>query len=106
MINDATITAAVEVLLKAAPDGSEVLLFGSYARGDSNANSDLDFLVIEPAVPQRHAEMVRLRELLRPLKVPVDVLVVSRRTFTAWKELPNNVLFEAAREGRVYARRV
>src|SRR5438105_3613756 len=82
---------AIKVLLAQAPPGSCVILFGSYARGDAHAESDLDFLVVEPTLESRRAEMVRLRSLLRPLGVPADVLVVSRRTFEAWKDQPNNV---------------
>lgn len=104
MIDDQTIQKAVDALLDAAPAGSEVILFGSYARGDRSRDSDLDFLVIEPELSNRRAESVRLRSALRPLRVPVDVLVVSRQAFDAWKDVPNNVIHEAAREGRSYAR--
>src|SRR5438552_197485 len=104
MIDLRSIQRAVEVLLESAPHGSEVILFGSYARGDAAANSDLDFLVIEPQLPDRRGETVRLRTALRPLRLPVDLLVVSRHAFEAWKDMPNNVIHEAAREGRSYAR--
>jgi predicted nucleotidyltransferase len=104
MIDARTIEQAVEVLLDAAPRGSEVILFGSYARGDASTQSDVDFLVIEPQLSDRRSEMVRLRSALRPLRLPVDVLVVSRHAFEAWKDTPNNVIYEAARKGRAYAR--
>ena len=104
MIDARTIQRAVDVLLESAPHGSEVILFGSYARGDAVSQSDVDFLVIEPQLPDRRTETVRLRSALRPLRLPVDVLVVSRQAFLAWKDVPNNVIHEAAREGRSYAR--
>ncbi|MBV8781264.1 MAG: nucleotidyltransferase domain-containing protein [Phycisphaerae bacterium] len=97
------IDRAAAMLLQAAPAGSEVILFGSYARGDAGPESDLDFLVVEPVLGGQRSEMVRLREVLRPLKVPADVLVVSREGFDAWKDKINNVVYEAAREGRRYA---
>ena len=34
----------------------------------------------------------------------VAELVVSQQAFDAWKDLPNNVIYEAAREGRSYGR--
>lgn len=104
MIEEQTIRRAVEILLDTAPKGSEVIRFGSYARGDVVAHSDLDFLIVEPQVSDRRGESVRLRSALRPLRVPVDLLVVSREVFEAWKDMPNNVIYEAAREGRSYAR--
>lgn len=93
---------AVRTILKAAPPDSEVILFGSYARGDFGDDSDLDLLVVEPFVKARRAETVRLREVLRPLRIPVEILVVSRRVFDAWKKLPNNVIEAAYREGRSF----
>jgi uncharacterized protein len=97
-----TIERMVATLLAQAPAGSRVILFGSHARGDANADSDVDFLVVEPTLASRRAETVRLRSAVRPFRVPVDLLVVSRETFDAWKALPNNVINEAHREGRVY----
>lgn len=100
MIDEAVIAKAVELLREAAP-GSKVILFGSYARGDADEGSDVDFLVVEPEVQDQFAEMLRLREVLRPLRIPVDVLVASRRHFGYWADTPGTVYFEAAVEGKV-----
>ena len=102
MIDRQTVDEAVRIVLEATPPGSEVILFGSYARGNPTEDSDLDFLVVEPIVRARRREMVRLRLVLRPLRIPVDVLVVSRAVFEAWKNLPNNVVSVAAREGKSF----
>jgi predicted nucleotidyltransferase len=102
MIDQLTIQKAVKLLLQAAPAGSEVILFGSHARGDPGPDSDLDFLVVEPELTSKHEEMVRLRDALRPLRVPADVLVTSRKVFEDWRDTPNNVLYEAWREGQVF----
>lgn len=99
-----TIDRAAAMLLEAAPAGSEVILFGSYARGEATEHSDLDFMVVEPFVEGQMAEMTRLRRVLRDLRIPVDVLVVSREGFEAWKGQVNTVVSRAAREGRSYAR--
>jgi predicted nucleotidyltransferase len=100
MIGPKTISKAVELLRKGAKP-RKIILFGSYARGGATARSDLDFLVIEDTVRDVAAEMVRLRRLLSPLRVPADVLVVSERQFSDWADTPGNVLHEAAVEGRV-----
>ena len=101
MIDDATITKAVDLLRQAAP-GARVILFGSHARGQAGPVSDLDFLVVEPAVEARREEMVRLRDVLRPLRIPADVLVTSECTFQEWADTPGTVFYEASREGRVF----
>ena len=101
MIDQQTIDAAVKLLLEAAP-GSRVILFGSYARGEADERSDLDFLVIEPEVTDRVAEMVRLRKVLRPLHVPAEVIATSRDHFDYWKDTPNSLFYRAVKEGRGY----
>jgi predicted nucleotidyltransferase len=102
MIDEATIQAAVKMLLAAAPRGSKVILFGSWARGQAGPHSDLDFLVVEPEGGSEFDEMVRLGEILAPLGVPVDVLVVSEAVFEYWLDTPNTVYYRAAKEGRAY----
>ena len=102
MIGEDVIAKAVELLLRAAPAGSKVILFGSHATGEARPDSDLDFIVVEPEVGDRLAEMVRLREALRPLHVAADVLVVSAKTYEEWRDTPNTVVYEAAHKGKVY----
>ena len=100
---DATvIEKAVDLLLEAAPAGSKVILFGSHARGDARPDSDLDFLVVEPRVADHRHEMVRLHHVLQPMRVPADVLVTSEAIFEEWRDTPGTVLYEAAKEGRVF----
>ena len=98
------IESAAERLVAATPEGSEVLLFGSYARGDARPGSDLDFFVVEPEPVDRHGEMVRLREVLRDSPVAVDVVVVGRSRFESWRLRPGTIDSIADREGRRYAR--
>ncbi|MCX7048037.1 MAG: nucleotidyltransferase domain-containing protein [Candidatus Sumerlaeota bacterium] len=96
------IREAVARLLEAAPLGSRVILFGSRARGDADSRSDVDLMVVEPTVYNRLEEMVRLGRVIQPLKLPVDLLVVSAERFEYWRETPNTVYHEAVKEGVVY----
>lgn len=100
MISEKTIQEAVELLRKAA-NPVRIILFGSYARGDITEESDLDFLVIEKKLKARRMETVRLRDALSPLRIPVDVLVISEKTYQEWKDLPGTVIYEAGLEGRI-----
>jgi len=53
----------------------KIILFGSYAYGDPNADSDLDLLVIMES-PNRPAERsLGVTRLLRPRPFPMDILV-------------------------------
>ena len=64
MDTDQNIERAASRLAETAGSPVRVILFGSHARDDARPGSDLDFLVIEPHVSDRHAEMVRLRSAL------------------------------------------
>ena len=96
-----TVDRAVQALALAAPNAEQIILFGSHARGEADAGSDLDFLVIETTVENRAREMVRLRRALRPLRIAVDVLVYSRDEVISWGKQPGTALYWALREGRV-----
>jgi len=78
-----------------------VILFGSYARGDANAASDLDLLVIEPEAHAPRAESARLRRELRDLEVALDVIVVSRKQAEHLGKVPGTMVNEALRTGRI-----
>jgi len=53
--NMSIIERAGQVLASAARSPARVILFGSGARGEDDAGSDLDFLVIERSVDDRIA---------------------------------------------------
>jgi predicted nucleotidyltransferase len=100
MIDESTISTAVQTLARAAHP-QRIILFGSHARGQARDDSNLDLLVIESHVEHRGREMVRLRRLLRPLRIPVDVLVCSTEEVERWGDQPGTALYWALREGRV-----
>ena len=95
------IDEATNCLAGKLPKGSRVIVFGSHARGDARGDSDLDLLVIEPDVPDRHAEMVRLSTLLGQRLIPADVVVMSADTFERQKAVTNTLAWRAASEGKV-----
>lgn len=102
MVDRGTIDGAARILCSAAP-GAVVILFGSYARGDARDDSDVDLAVLEVGLTSRHDEMIRLRDLLRPLRIPVDLVVTDRRQYQKWSKVPGTVWYEVAQEGEVLA---
>jgi uncharacterized protein len=98
---DFEIERAARTLAETAGSPVRVILFGSHAREDARAGSDIDFLVIEPDVPDRHAEMVRLRSALHDLRRPIDVLVYSEAQVHEWGDAPGTALHAALSEGTV-----
>lgn len=102
VVDETLIVEAGRRLAAAAPE-AQVILFGSHARGDANPHSDVDFLVVEPEVDNEAEESVRLHRTLRDLRVPADVIVVSREYADRWREVRGGVVHAALSQGRVLA---
>ena len=99
---------AVEAALRsiaADPTVQALVVFGSRAMGSARPNSDLDLLVVEHTPhlegEAKVASWWRHFEPLKPLRLPVDLIVsgsadAARLAGSRW-----HVISEAARHGRV-----
>jgi len=100
MLSQATLLEAARVLGEAAKP-ARVILFGSYARGEADEGSDVDFMVIEPEVVNAGEEAVRLYRALRPMRLPADVLVYSEAEIERRRDWCSSAVYWALREGKV-----
>ncbi|HKI66569.1 MAG TPA: nucleotidyltransferase domain-containing protein [Solirubrobacterales bacterium] len=94
---------AGKLLAEAAGAESTVILFGSHARGEARADSDVDFLVIEPVVKNRLKEWERLRRALKDLPMPVDIVVLDEKRAERRARVPGTMVHHALRDGQVLA---
>ena len=79
----------------------KIIMFGSYARGTSTPNSDLDLLVILKGVDKPRAESNRLRRALRGLLIPIDIIVASPDQIDRYGDAPGMIYRTALKEGMV-----
>jgi uncharacterized protein len=103
MVSHDLIDQAGKLLAETAGAESQVILFGSHARGDAGADSDVDFLVIEPVVENRLVEWERLRRALRDFPAPVDIVVLDEKRAKRRAKVPGTMVHHALRDGRVLA---
>jgi len=99
MIDEGILQQAVKRIIAAAQP-SRVILFGSHGRGDADAGSDLDLMVIKPHVLDKYAEMIRLHEAVGGIGVGVDVLVYSEAEIEERRDWCTSPVYWALREGR------
>lgn len=100
MLTSETIAATAQRIATAASKPARVIVFGSYARGDANEDSDLDLLVVENDIVDHTAEYLRLREAVGSIGVGVDLLLLSQLEFEKRRHWWSPVYW-AEREGRV-----
>jgi len=77
-----------------------IIVFGSHARGDADARSDLDLLVVCPLKGSRRKMMVEMDRSLRGLGLARDVVVLSPEEFERDKEIPGTIARPAWKEGK------
>ena len=84
-------------------DPLRIYLLGSCARGDERPESDVDVLIVEGGAFGR--ELSRIRRALADVRGPKDLLLFSADEFDYWKDSPNHIIGDCAREGvLLYAR--
>jgi predicted nucleotidyltransferase len=84
---------------------NKIVLFGSRARGDARADSDLDLLIIEASDLPRHKRSSRYLRTLVDLFPAKDVVVWTPEEVEAWSEVPHAFITTTLREGKtLYAR--
>jgi predicted nucleotidyltransferase len=104
VVDEKLVAEAGRRLAAAAPD-AQVILFGSHAREEANPHSDVNFLVVETEVANEAEESVRLHRTLRDLRLPADVIVVSRDYAERWRDVRGGIVHAALTQGRVLAGR-
>lgn len=87
--------------IEGAVHPSKILLFGSYAEGTATEDSDLDLLVIMESGLPRYRRSTSIRSLFWPPKAPMDILVYTPEEVEHWNGVPNHIITEAMRTGKV-----
>jgi uncharacterized protein len=87
------------VLTVARPD--RIILFGSAATGQMTKESDIDLLVVEPALASTHERRVAIRGAVGDIGYPVDVIVMRTERFERTKRFIGGIAYPANKYGRV-----
>ena len=104
MATQECIAAMTERIVRGfAPE--QVILFGSHARGDAGADSDVDLLVVLDHVDDARKVTVAIRRSLTDFAVAKDIIVTTPEEIRRRGHLVGTILRPALREGTtLYAR--
>jgi predicted nucleotidyltransferase len=71
------------IATKFNPD--KIILFGSYANGTPNEDSDLDLLIIKDTDLPKHKRSFEIQKSLIGSMIPMDILVYTSKEFDSEK---------------------
>lgn len=84
----------------AQPD--KIILFGSYANGTPNRDSDIDLLVIKRDIKSKMEEYSKIRKSLKGIRFPFDIIVMSLEEYEYYSiNWRNSILAEARKKGTI-----
>ena len=89
----------VEALLPLKPE--KIILFGSYAYGTPNEDSDLDICVVERDYENKWEEKRKIRTALKNIKIAKDILNPTIDEYNFYKNEINSVYYDADKQGVV-----
>jgi len=69
----------------------KIILFGSYAKGNSTENSDLDFIIVKNSLLPKTKRGLEIRRLFYGTLIPMDFKIYTPEEFQ--QELSNNYSF-------------
>jgi predicted nucleotidyltransferase len=102
--HEKVLTEMTEAIVQVA-DPETIILFGSYARGTADSDSDVDLLVVEktePGMPwNRRQETARIRRALSGFRVAKDILVYRTDEAAKWRHSVNHIIAHCYQEGKV-----
>lgn len=81
-------------------DPEQIILFGSYARGSANPDSDVDLLVVMKDVISKRAKQVEMRCALHDIRIPKDIIVVTESELERHRNTVGTIVRPALREGK------
>jgi len=81
-----------------------IILFGSAARGELGADSDVDVMVVMPEGADHRRTAGSIYMQFRGLGFPVDVVIATQRQLDRYRDDIGFIYYDVAREGKqIYA---
>jgi len=100
MISQEKINEVIDRIVKNI-NPEKIILFGSYAQGNPSEDSDLDLLIVKEMRIPRYKRSREVKKHLRGLKIPIDVIVYTRKEIKEWEETKTAFISQTIKQGKV-----
>ncbi|MBI1880760.1 MAG: nucleotidyltransferase domain-containing protein [Chloroflexi bacterium] len=100
ILADDRLEEIVQQILKVSHP-QKIVLFGSRARSEAQADSDYDILIIEPSNLPRYKRAAAYRRALTGLGLAKDIIIWTPDEVAEWRNVPDAFITTALREGVV-----
>jgi predicted nucleotidyltransferase len=95
------VIAKAAKLLNKALNPKKIILFGSHARNEATATSDLDFLLVMENGTNRRKTAAFAYSVLGTIGIPKDIVVATEEDLQNTTQYDGTVLSPALAEGKV-----
>jgi predicted nucleotidyltransferase len=79
----------------------KIILFGSYALGSANFDSDVDLLVVMDTKGSKRRQAAKIDAALADRDIPLDLIVVTPQEFEQYRDIAGHILYPAVRQGKI-----
>ncbi len=79
----------------------KIYLFGSYADGKANDESDVDLLVVMQSELSPHQRNVAVKRLFPRRSFSLDAFVYTPLEFARYRDIPGTIVYNATHHGRL-----
>lgn len=79
----------------------KIYLFGSYADGKANDESDVDLLVVMQSELTPHKRNVAVKRLFPQRSFSLDAFVYTPQEFARYRDVPGTIVYNATHHGRL-----
>jgi uncharacterized protein len=105
MLTEIQLDQLIQVIAKGY-EPEKIILFGSYANGDANNDSDVDLLIVKETKLKSIERNREVRRLFANSIAPLDILVYTKQEYSEKKMIINHIANIADRNGKVMYERV
>ncbi len=87
----------IEALMPIEPN--KIILFGSFAYGTPNEDSDLDICIVESDYNNKWEEKLKIDKLLDNIRIGKDILIPKIDEYEFYKNEINSVYYDIDKKG-------